>query len=166
MEDERSLRSVFYAYPQYFMIGAVVTLVLIFLFVAHYILSRRAHISEMQALLDEDRATNRPNRSWFLREADALVAALPEEASKLSVVVIGVQRTDIFISTYGRATLISCLQHLADVLAKADWVRRVATHGSVGEVVFLAKTEALAALKSQLLVTVRHDEAACSCACR
>ncbi|MDD6698777.1 MAG: EAL domain-containing protein [Veillonellaceae bacterium] len=158
MEDERSLRSVFYAYPQYFMIGAVVTLVLIFLFVAHYILSRRAHISEMQALLDEDRATNRPNRSWFLREADALVAALPEEASKLSVVVIGVQRTDIFISTYGRDTLISFLQHLADVLAKADWVRRVATHGSVGEVVFLAKTEDLAALKSQLHVTFKHYE--------
>ena len=158
MEDERSLRSVFYAYPQYFMIGAVVTLVLIFLFVAHYILSRRAHISEMQALLDEDRATNRPNRGWFLREADALVAALPEEASKLSVVVIGVQRTDIFISTYGRDTLISFLQHLADVLAKADWVRRVATHGSVGEVVFLAKTEDLAALKSQLHVTFKHYE--------
>ena len=158
MENERSLRSVFYAYPQYFMIGAVVTLILIFLFVTHYILSRRAHISEMQALLDEDRATNQPNRSWFLREADALVAALPEEAPKLSVVVIGVQRTDIFISTYGRDTLISFLQHLADVLAKADWVRRVATHGSVGEVVFLAKTEDLAALKSQLHVTFKRYE--------
>ncbi len=158
MEDERSLRSVFYAYPQYFMIGAVATLILIFLFVTHYILSRRAHISEMQALLDEDRATKRPNRSWFLREADALVAALPEEAPKFSVVVIGVQRTDIFISTYGRDTLISFLQHLADVLAKNDWVRRVATHGSVGEVVFLAKTEDLAALKSQLHVTFKRYE--------
>ena len=86
------------------------------------------------------------------------VAALPEEAPKLSVVVIGVQRTDIFISTYGRDTLISFLQHLADGLAKADWVRRVATHGSVGEVVFLAKTEDLAALKSQLHVTFKRYE--------
>lgn len=158
MEDERSLRSVFYAYPQYFMIGAVVTLILIFLFVTHYILSRRAHISEMQALLDEDRATRRPNRSWFLREADALVAVLPDEAPELSVVVIGVQRTDIFISTYGRDTLISFLQHLADVLSAEDWVRRVATHGSVGEVVFLAKTESIAALKGHLHETFKRYE--------
>ena len=158
MENERSLRSVFYSYPQYFMIGAVVTLVLIFLFVVHYILSRRAHISEMQSLLDEDRATNRPNRSWFLREADALVAVLPDEAPELSVVVIGVQRTDIFISTYGRDTLISFLQHLADVLSAEDWVRRVATHGSVGEVVFLAKTESIAALKGHLHETFKRYE--------
>ncbi|MCI6099305.1 MAG: EAL domain-containing protein [Selenomonas sp.] len=158
MENERSLRSVFYSYPQYFMIGAVVTLVLIFLFVVHYILSRCAHISEMQSLLDEDRATNRPNRSWFLREADALVAVLPDEAPELSVVVIGVQRTDIFISTYGRDTLISFLQHLADVLSAEDWVRRVATHGSVGEVVFLAKTESIAALKGHLHETFKRYE--------
>ena len=160
MESERSVRSFFYAYPQYFVLGVLTVALLFGIFLVNYVVTRRAHIGEMQKLLDTDRATGLPNRAWFGRQVDARLQAAPAEAGALFVVLIGVQRADIFISTYGRETLMSFLRQMAEALGKTAWALCTATHGSVGELVLLTKAQSTAELRTHLTQELKRHECA------
>ena len=72
--------------------------------------------------------------------------------------LIGVQRTDIFINTYGRDKLMEFLRQMAQVLDSPVWTECVATHGSVGEVILLTRTQGVAELKKNLKETFKLHE--------
>ena len=158
MENERSFQSIMYAYPQYVLLGMLLIFLFVVIFIMNLVVTRRTHIRDMVRLLDEDHATLMKNRAWFQRQVEACIAAHPQNAGEFSVVLIGVQRVDIFISTYGRETLMEFLRQLAKELDKNVWTECVATHGSVGEVIVLAHVADLAELKAQIKAELKRHE--------
>ena len=157
-ESSRSLSSIAYAYPQYVMLAVLTLFMLVVIFILNSITMRRTHVRDMVRLLDEDQATHMKNRAWFQRQVKAFIAARPQLAKDLAIVLIGVQRTDIFISTYGRDKLMEFLRQMAKALDDALWTECVATHGSVGEVIVLAHTEDMATLKKNLKEAFKQHE--------
>ncbi|WP_294159861.1 EAL domain-containing protein [uncultured Selenomonas sp.] len=158
MESNRSLQSIMYAYPQYVMLAGLTTFLLVVIFIMNAVTTRRTHMRDMVRLLDEDQATHMKNRAWFHRQAKGCIAAHALVTDELSIVLIGVQRVDIFTSTYGRESLMDFVRQLASALDRAVWTECVATHGSVGEVIALAHMKDLGELKSAIKDVLKQHE--------
>lgn len=138
IEKQRSIRSLFYAYPQYFASSMLLLLVVMMGIFWRYAHMRRSHVAQMQQVIDTDRYTGLHNRSWFERKASEYLTG-QAHGDDFAIVKIGISRLDIIVETYGEDVIIQLLHHLEKDLQQLDWAKLPAVHTSVGKAFFLVR---------------------------
>ncbi|WP_432646270.1 EAL domain-containing protein [Mitsuokella sp.] len=136
-EAQRSFKSLFFAYPQYFVTGLSLLLLILLLLFWRQMKMRRQHTDELQKMLDTDHYTGLHNRGWFERKAGRYLAAQPESRD-FAIIKFGISRPDILVNTYGAEVIFHLLQRFTDNLQQAAWAKFPAVHTSVGKLFFLA----------------------------
>lgn len=141
LDQRRSIQSLFYAYPQYFITGLLILSFTLLLLIGRQSQMRHSHLKQMQHIIDTDRCTGLHNRSWFQGEADRYLKEHGTN-SRFAIVKIGISRLDILVETYGQDVIAELLRRMEAALQQAKWAELPAVHTSTGKVLFLMRMEA------------------------
>ncbi len=143
LDQRRSIQSLFYAYPQYFITGLLLLFFTLLLLVGRQSQMRNSHLREMQRIIDTDLQTGLHNRSWFRDEAGHYLKEHSTD-SRLAIVKIAISRRDILVETYGQDVITELLRRMEATLQQTEWAKLPAVHTSTGKVLFLMRTDAFA----------------------
>ena len=154
LDKRRSIRSLFYAYPQYFITGLLLLFFILLLLTWRQSQMRRSHLKQMQHIIDTDRYTGLYNRSWFKYEASKYLKG-HEAQGHFAIVEIGISRRDILVETYGQDVIVELLRRMEATLQKTEWAKLPAVHTSTGRVFFLLHMDAFDD-RTQLTTALTH----------
>ena len=154
LDQRRSIRSLFYAYPQYFITGLLLLFFTLLLFLGRQSQMRSNHLRQMQHIIDTGRQTGLHNRSWFRDEAGHYLKEHGPDM-RLAIVKIGISRRDILVETYGQDVIAELLHRMEATLQQAEWAKLPAVHTSTGKVLFLMRMEAFEN-RTQLQAALTH----------
>ena len=154
LDKRRSIQSLFYAYPQYFITGLLLLFFVLLLLTWRQSRMRRNHLEQMQHIIDTDRYTGLYNRSWFKYEASKYLKG-HEAQGRFAIVEIGISRRDILVETYGQDVIVELLRRMEATLQKTEWAKLPAVHTSTGRVFFLLHMDAFDD-RTQLTTALTH----------
>ena len=154
LDKRRSIQSLFYAYPQYFITGLLLLFFVLLLLTWRQSRMRRNHLEQMQHIIDTDRYTGLYNRSWFKYEASKYLKG-HEAQGRFAIVEIGISRRDILVETYGQDVIVELKRRMEATLQKTEWAKLPAVHTSTGRVFFLLHMDAFDD-RTQLTTALTH----------
>ena len=140
---QRSLRSLVYAYPLYFVGGIFAAGLLLAFIFWYYLRQRRRHTEEIQHLVDTDSYTGLRSHAWIERQYDELTRDLPIDGRSWYFVVFGIQKLDAIVGTYGQQVVSGMVRRFTEQLGEAPWAKACASHASAGRVLCLAQAKDL-----------------------
>ncbi len=150
----RSLRSLIYTYPLYF-VGGVFLVGLLFVLVLWYTLrQRRRHMDEIQHIVDTDSYTGLRSHAWIEHQFEALTRDLPVDGRAWYFIVFGVVNFDAIVGTYGQEVVTGMIRRFTEQLGEVSWAKACASHASAGHVLCLAQAKDL----DILIEAVRHQK--------
>ena len=132
----RSIRSLIYAYPLYFVGGIFLVLIL-----WYTLRQRRRHTDEIQHLVDTDSYTGLRSHAWLEHQFEELTRDLPVDGRAWYFIVFGIANLDAIVGTYGQQVVSDMIRRFTAELGEVSWAKACASHASAGHVLCLAQAK-------------------------